>query len=744
MFFRTRGGSSFAAGRELESKGNLTAARISYQAAIRTGDPNYAPRAAHRLGHLLQQEGDTEGALAAYQQAIDSGHRKEARLAEGAQALLLGIVLQQLSLDPPNPMNAAGVRAAYRWAVRSGRRDQAGRMAYRLGQFLQENGDEGGALAAYQQAIDSGDREYVGKAKQARLSLSSLQEKAAGGTTGSEPSPGETFHQGVRLERDGDTAGALTAYQQVIDSGDPEYVPQAACQLGRILEKQGDKAGARDAYRQGADAGRGESAATAADNLGRLLEKQGDVVGALAAYKRAEDGGYYPAASAIFALIQGLDTLQEARAAHQWAVKSGHHDAPAVAYQVGRCLEGTDVAGALKIYQQVIDSGHDSSTVAEDARDSLIMNPGRKIPEALSVYQWTLDFGDSEKKKMAAENLEWTISGHEHDVAEARKVYRWATDSGQLQHLPGVAHSLGKVFEQAADADTARVLYQQAIDSGDADAAPLAAFSLGTLREAQGDAAEARAAYQQALDSPDPQLAKTAAETLERVLLDQQDAAAARDVYQWASGSGHGDTARRAAYALGKILEGQGDTAGALAAYEPAAKTGYRRATKAADALRKRTPPGRTTDPASPASTEPGNSPEGLNNRERIGRGLEILASGLGPFTSAHLPPAHSGARDWAEVYAARDRERGRSAREYSLTDPRFQLRIVSEEQRALRGTMPQSARPYASELRDTGNRWAHGGAFSDDDADRALDTMARLLTAIGATDEADQVRKLR
>ncbi len=47
----------------------------------------------------------------------------------------------------------------------------------------------------------------------------------------------------------------------------------------------------------------------------------------------------------------------------------------------------------------------------------------------------------------------------------------------------------------------------------------------------------------------------------------------------------------------------------------------------------------------------------------------------------------------------------------------------------------------FASELRETGNRWAHGDAFSADDTYRALDTMERLLTAIGAIEQASCVR---
>jgi len=134
----------------------------------------------------------------------------------------------------------------------------------------------------------------------------------------------------------------------------------------------------------------------------------------------------------------------------------------------------------------------------------------------------------------------------------------------------------------------------------------------------------------------------------------------------------------------------------------------------------------------------------GLSNRERIGRGLELLASGLGDFTSRHLLTSPSGAADWTEVFTARDRERGRPSREYSLSDPRFQLRVITEERNAFGDKLSPVARGYASKLRETGNRWAHGESFTDDDADRALDTISRLLTAVSATEQAVQARRLR
>jgi len=47
------------------------------------------------------------------------------------------------------------------------------------------------------------------------------------------------------------------------------------------------------------------------------------------------------------------------------------------------------------------------------------------------------------------------------------------------------------------------------------------------------------------------------------------------------------------------------------------------------------------------------------------------------------------------------------------------------------------------SELRDVRNKWAHQESFSGDNADRALDSAERLLTAVSAS-QADEVRKIK
>ena len=58
---------------------------------IESGDPEQAPRAMVNLGVLLEEQGDVEGARAAYQRAIDSGHPDEAPTA----MVNLGVLLER-------------------------------------------------------------------------------------------------------------------------------------------------------------------------------------------------------------------------------------------------------------------------------------------------------------------------------------------------------------------------------------------------------------------------------------------------------------------------------------------------------------------------------------------------------------------------------------------------------------------------------------------------------------------------
>ena len=130
-----------------------------------------------------------------------------------------------------------------------------------------------------------------------------------------------------------------------------------------------------------------------------------------------------------------------------------------------------------------------------------------------------------------------------------------------------------------------------------------------------------------------------------------------------------------------------------------------------------------------------------VSNRERVLRGLDILAAGLGPFVDAVMSQALPGERDWVEVLKARNTRR--SNVQFSRSDPLFLLKVIAEE-RVFRDRLSRAEHSFASELWETRNKFAHGGAFSAGDTYRALDTMERLLTAADAAAEAEEVRKLR
>lgn len=135
-----------------------------------------------------------------------------------------------------------------------------------------------------------------------------------------------------------------------------------------------------------------------------------------------------------------------------------------------------------------------------------------------------------------------------------------------------------------------------------------------------------------------------------------------------------------------------------------------------------------------------------MSNIDRVGAALDVLAAELGPFIERVLvPQLPAGASDWTALLAIKD---GVPGKEHSPTDPQTQLRVITEPLGALKyafnGVLSRSEQNLASELRSVRDSWAHRKPFSADDAYRALDSVERLLRAIGAAKSADAVRKAR
>jgi predicted AAA+ superfamily ATPase len=132
-----------------------------------------------------------------------------------------------------------------------------------------------------------------------------------------------------------------------------------------------------------------------------------------------------------------------------------------------------------------------------------------------------------------------------------------------------------------------------------------------------------------------------------------------------------------------------------------------------------------------------------ISNHERVGKALDLLREGLRPFIERELRSRHGG--NWvSEVKAIiSDTRLGGTANE-PMNDAAALLVIMDRAwSDVFRNTLGKAERSLVNELLDVRNRWAHQNPFSSDDADRALDSAARLLTAISAP-QSDDVAKMK
>ena len=132
-----------------------------------------------------------------------------------------------------------------------------------------------------------------------------------------------------------------------------------------------------------------------------------------------------------------------------------------------------------------------------------------------------------------------------------------------------------------------------------------------------------------------------------------------------------------------------------------------------------------------------------LTNQERVGKAMELLRAGLAPFVVRELESQHqANAAEAARRYFGDDRTAGKKP--VAEWDVAALLKLMWEAWNDVFGkTLGRAERSLVQELRDCRNRWAHQEPFSSDDADRALDSMARLLTAVSAP-QADEVNKMK
>lgn len=132
-----------------------------------------------------------------------------------------------------------------------------------------------------------------------------------------------------------------------------------------------------------------------------------------------------------------------------------------------------------------------------------------------------------------------------------------------------------------------------------------------------------------------------------------------------------------------------------------------------------------------------------LSNHERIGKALDVLKAGLPQFVERELKLAHG--RNWwatAKQVTGPGMQLGgtESAPEW---DAGSVLKVLWECWNDVFGkTLGRAERSLTSELIEARNKWAHQKTFTTDDAYRALDSMQRLLNAVGAREQADELAR--
>ncbi len=113
-----------------------------------------------------------------------------------------------------------------------------------------------------------------------------------------------------------------------------------------------------------------------------------------------------------------------------------------------------------------------------------------------------------------------------------------------------------------------------------------------------------------------------------------------------------------------------------------------------------------------------------LTNKERIGRALDLLQGGLGPYADREFRVAfQAGARVGrasAKFYEPKSCQQKKAILEWDISP--FLLKLIQDPGRpgrSSRSTLKHAERSLVSELREVRNRWAHQGTFTPDDAYR-------------------------
>ena len=129
--------------------------------------------------------------------------------------------------------------------------------------------------------------------------------------------------------------------------------------------------------------------------------------------------------------------------------------------------------------------------------------------------------------------------------------------------------------------------------------------------------------------------------------------------------------------------------------------------------------------------------------RDYVQDALQKLTDGLAPYAEGKLQTVYRD--DWMRYARAsfrrpRENKPGQSSNEFNW-DAHSTLTVVWDQWNAVfRQHLGHSERSLISELREFRNRWAHQRQLNFDDTYRVLDSIERLLSAIGCDELASEI----
>ena len=132
-----------------------------------------------------------------------------------------------------------------------------------------------------------------------------------------------------------------------------------------------------------------------------------------------------------------------------------------------------------------------------------------------------------------------------------------------------------------------------------------------------------------------------------------------------------------------------------------------------------------------------------ITNQERVGKAMDLLRTGLAPFVEREITAAMKNGTNVPALRALADDPLIKN-KPINGWDVSLLLRVMWDSwNEVFRTILGPAERGLVGEIRGHRNKWAHQEPFSSDDADRALDSMSRLLAAISAP-QGDEINKMK